>query len=122
MNFFVLEMVFFTSITVILYLLIRKLPVIGDYVDQNQNTAPKVSLKIKSEWIETIDKKTSHATAKLLRRIKLALMKMDAVVSRNLEKVKGRNSDQEASKAVIEELRVDEEVKKEEDKDGAADL
>ena len=49
-------------------------------------------------------------------------MKMDAVVSRNLEKVKGRNSDQEASKAVIEELRVDEEVKKEEDKDGAADL
>lgn len=111
MSYFLLELVFFASLGVVVYLFVRKLPAVGDVPEGDGS---KVFLKIK-QWgaFEKFDRKFSVVAAKMLRRAKLLLSQLDNVASRYLERVK---KDKDRSKSIFHALEEKDEKRENKDK------
>jgi len=98
----------------VVYLFARSLPLVDGFGEKRQKVK-KPRKFIKEEWVEAFDTKTSAVFSKWLRKAKLTIMKMDNVVSRNIDRIKERSaSKEENTDHVVGTLH--EESKREEEK------
>ena len=85
---FILEISLMLGLGTMIYLVARAVPRVGDEVTESTNTLDKW---ISSLPLEKIDVAFSAFLEKVLRRLKLVLMRLDNVVSGQLDKVKKFN-------------------------------
>lgn len=118
MSFFILEIVFFISIGVIVFLFVSKLPYVGDVVrPETGGTSSRKGL-FHSEWIAVVDRKFIDLLSKWLRKMKLIVMRLDNYVTKHIEIVKHKqgvhtSSQQNILKELSDEPKVEEEKKEE---------
>ncbi|HPW34237.1 MAG TPA: hypothetical protein PK367_00555 [Candidatus Paceibacterota bacterium] len=112
MSFFVLEIVFFVSLAIVVYLFMRKLPCVSDVTESQEPKAAKRRL-IKAQWIDVLDKKFVDILSKWLRKTKLFIMKIDNYVTKHLETIKRKKGNESSGQSIFNEL--DQEEKKKED-------
>jgi hypothetical protein len=103
MSLFILEIVFFASLGVIVFLFIRKLPYVSDIPHKELSAAMKKSL-LRSEWVDKIDNKFVDLLSKWLRKAKLVVMRLDNYVARHLESMKHRGSQESANQNILKEI------------------
>jgi Na+/phosphate symporter len=124
MSLFILELVFFVSFAVIVFLFIRKLPYISDVVLHS----PQKKDFSRYQWIDKIDRKLIELLSKWLRRIKLVVMRLDNYVSNHIEKIKQRHSSETIQQNILREIeqevikQKDQESNTEESKEKNSDL
>lgn len=103
MSYFILEMVFLVSVSVMVYIVARKLPIISDIIEQAPVSKKEHQPIIRHEWIEAMDKQTSALTEKWLRRIKLVVMRFDNAVSKRLDRVREKQQDEQNGRGILTE-------------------
>ena len=115
MSFFILEIVFFISLGVIVFLFIRKLPYVSD-IPQKELTAEKFRKGLfGSQWVDKLDNKFVDLLSKWLRKMKLAVMRLDNYVARHIEKIRHRGSQENATQNILKEIGEDKEEEKKEE-------
>lgn len=90
MTYFILEIIFFLSLGVMIFMAISKLPTIDfSFVDDQdaQESKRKKNLFL-SKLISSIDQKAIDLWEKFLRKTKLFVIKLDSLVSKKIESAK----------------------------------
>lgn len=88
----ILQLVFMASVSVIIIMIIRKLPLIDGFeFSESTQTRKNGHRIIRSEVVDAIDQRLAAILAKILRRSKLILMRLDNFVAKHLEAVKQRS-------------------------------
>ena len=109
MSFFILEIVFFISLGAVVFLFVRKLPYVSD-VPQKELTAERLRRGLfGSQWVDKLDSKFVDLLSKWLRRMKLAVMRLDNYVTRHIEKIKHRGSQENQAQNILKEISEDKE-------------
>jgi hypothetical protein len=88
---YILEVIFFISAGIVLYLFISKLPVLEG---MGEETKGKRSF-LRENMARLADEKLVAGSLKLLRRLRLLILKLDNFVVRRLEKVKAKAEEQQ---------------------------
>jgi len=89
-QYFILEQLFFVSIGIMVYMVVRKLPQVRGFEDRptdERGLAKKFFLKTGNNWANKLDQKLINVVEKVLRKMKVLLMRMDNYVSHHLKKV-----------------------------------
>ena len=113
MSLFILELVFFISFGVIVFLFVRKLPYVSD-IPSGMPSPHKTFFR--AEWIDKIDRKLIDLLSKWLRKMKLVVMRLDNYVSRHIEKIKQRHTSESNQQNILKEIQ-QEEVKGEDEEE-----
>lgn len=90
MTYFILEIIFFLSLGVMIFMAISKLPTIDfSFVDDQENQELKrKKILFSSKFIGSIDQKGIDLWEKFLRKTKLFIIKLDSLVSKKIESAK----------------------------------
>jgi hypothetical protein len=102
MYYFILEQLLLIGIGVMVYVIVRALPLVDEFELAQEKEAKKGKLlpRIKQEWMDILDERSAQYAEKALRRMKVWVLKLDNYVSRHLSNMtsKGReNGDRQAS-------------------------
>jgi len=103
MSLFILEIVFFISLGLIVFLFVRKLPYVSD-ISQKELSAVQRKGLFNSEWIDKIDNKFIDLLSKWLRKMKLIVMRLDNYVARHLESIKHKGSQEATTQNILKEI------------------
>ncbi|MFA6135885.1 MAG: hypothetical protein WC705_00780 [Candidatus Paceibacterota bacterium] len=96
MFYFVVEIIFFICLGLMVYMLAKKLPVVDNsfFTNGSENKSKLTIFIGGSKWMGAVDKKFNSILARILRRSKLILMKMDNFVGKHIENIKDKNDGQ----------------------------
>ncbi len=117
MSFFILEIVFFISLGAIVFLFVRKLPYVSDVPQKELNAGRFKDGILNSQWVDKLDSKFIDLLSKWLRKMKLAVMRLDNYVARHIENIKHRTSREKTAQNILKEIEEDREDRKEESKE-----
>jgi len=84
----ILQIAIFASLGAIIYITARALPRIEDSADVSQNQLPLIDSVFSSGFLDKADNLAKAILEKILRRMKIAVMKLDNFVSERLGKIK----------------------------------
>ena len=104
MSFFILEIVFFISIGVIVYLFVSKLPYVSDVIRPETNPTGIRKGIFHSEWVSIVDKKFIDLLSKWLRKMKLVVMRLDNYVTKHIENIKHKQGAHSAQQNILKEI------------------
>jgi hypothetical protein len=90
MLYYILEMAFFASCSVIAFLFLRKLPIIGESEADAARQERRKAVAQRGDVVHAFDRKFLAASDKVLRRMRLGVLKVDSFVVRRLETIKDR--------------------------------
>lgn len=88
---YILEVIFFISAGVVLYLLIVHMPVLEG---MGQEVSTKKKSILQEKIAQLADKKFATGAVKFLRRLRLIILKLDNSVAKRLEKMKEKVEEQ----------------------------
>lgn len=100
MAYYIAEILFFISVAIIAYFIIRKLPRIKIEIEEIHAERKKGSV---NEKIYTIDKKVLSMFIKILRRMRVGVLRLDTRISKKLDSVK-KKVDYEEEQNMVKEL------------------
>jgi len=106
MSLFILELVFFVSFGIIVFLFVRKLPQVGDLPKNSGN----LKKSFEFGWIDRVDHKVAELLSKWLRKIKLVVMRLDNYVTGHIERMKQRHSVKLNQQNILKEIDKEEAV------------
>lgn len=90
MFYFVLEFIFLSCLAVIVFLFLRKLPLVDGFKDESRERKDSI---FHSEFVHKIDRLVISFIEKALRKIKLFLMRFDNFVSSHLDSIKNNKNE-----------------------------
>jgi general stress protein CsbA len=107
MSSFILEIVFFISIGVLVFLFVNKLPYVSDVVRvEATGGSPRKGI-FHSEWIEKLDRKFIDLLSKWLRKAKLVVMRLDNYVTKHIESIKHKQGNDNNQQNILKDLEND---------------
>ncbi len=115
MSFFILEIFFFLSLGAIVFLFVKKLPYVSDIPQKELNAGKLRNSILNSQWVDKLDSRFVDFLSKWLRKMKLAVMRLDNYVSRHIENIKHRTSREKTTQNILKEIESDEKIEKREE-------